>query len=198
MADFLVALAAFDARRGWEALGHANLFAFLHVELKLPNPSAHWRMSAAWALQRFPDLISPLRDGRLCCTATAELAKVLTDENVETVLPRFFGLSAREAQELVAELQPRLAAATRTVVTGTPQIRKAPLTFSSSLETAAPTALPAPPPALHPGVAPPSQLRTSEVAFGGGGRPHAPRDETEPLTADLRRLHITVSRQLLK
>ena len=34
MADFLVALADFDRRRGWEALRHANLLAFLHLELR--------------------------------------------------------------------------------------------------------------------------------------------------------------------
>jgi hypothetical protein len=117
MAAFLVELADFDARRGWEPLGHASLFAFLHFELGLPNPSAFWRMSAARLLQRFPDLVQPLRDGRLCCTVTAELAKVLTEENRDAVLPRFFGLSSREAQELVADLQPRQAPATRTVVT---------------------------------------------------------------------------------
>jgi 5-methylcytosine-specific restriction endonuclease McrA len=197
MADFLIALADFDRRRGWEALGHASLFAFLHVELKLPNPSAYWRMSAARVLQRFPELIAPLRDGRLCCSATAELAKVLTDENMEAVLPRFFGLSAREAQEVVAELQPREAPATRTVVTGAPQITLAPLSFSSPILAAAPSAAAMPSLPLHPDVAPPSQLRTSEVAFGGGERTHTPRDETEPLTADLRRLHVTVTRRLL-
>ena len=117
MADFLIALADFDRRRGWAPLGYSSLFAFLHFDLKLPNPSAYWRKSAAEALHRFPDLIEPLRDGRLCCSSTAELAKVLTEENKATVLPRFFGLSSREAQEVVAELQPRQAPATRTVVT---------------------------------------------------------------------------------
>ena len=34
-ADFLLALADFDRRRGWEPLGHASLFAFLHRELGL-------------------------------------------------------------------------------------------------------------------------------------------------------------------
>jgi hypothetical protein len=200
MADFLIALSDFDRRRGWEALGHSSLFAFLHVELKLPNPSAYWRMSASRVLQRFPDLIAPLRDGRLCCSATAELAKVLTDENMEAVLPRFFGLSAREAQEVVAELQPREAPATRVVVTKV-ELPSAP----SRLVQTAPQSTQiqpflslAPAQQAHPDVVPPSQLRTSEVAFGGGERTHTPRDESEPLTADLRRLHITVSRQLLK
>jgi hypothetical protein len=40
MADFLIALAEFDRWRGWEALGYSSLFAFLHVDLKLPNRSA--------------------------------------------------------------------------------------------------------------------------------------------------------------
>jgi hypothetical protein len=198
MADFLVALAEFDRLRGWEPLGHASLFAFLHVELRLPNPSAYWRMSAARVLQRFPDLIAPLRDGRLCCSATAELAKVLTDENREALLPRFFGLSAREAQELVVELQPRQAPATRTVVTGAPQVVPVPPAAMHHPLTMVPQATGEPSPVLPPDVVPPSQLRTSEVAFGGDARSAANRDDVEPLTADLRRLHVTVSRQLLK
>ncbi len=194
MAEFLIALAGFDRSRGWETLGHASLFAFLHVELKLPNPSAFWRMSAARLLQRFPDLVEPLRDGRLCCTATAELAKVLTDENRTEILPRFFGRSAREAQEIVAELQPRQAPATRMMVTGA-----APAAAIPSPKCIEVPSLPAGPSeiGLHPDVVPPSQLRTSEVDFGGGAPSVRPRDDIEPLTADLRRLHMTVSRQFL-
>src|SRR5512140_2158741 len=104
MADFLLALADFDRRRGWELLGHASLFAFLRVELGLSTAATFWRMSAARLLQRFPEIVEPIRDGRLCLTTTAELAKVLTAENRAVVLPRFFGSSAREAKELVAEL----------------------------------------------------------------------------------------------
>ena len=117
MADFLVALADFDRRRGWEALGHANLFSFLHVELRLSNSAAYYRQGAARLLQRFPQLIQPLGDGRLCLSTTGELAKVMTEENQAEVAPRFFGLSAREAQEVVAELQSRQVPATRVVVT---------------------------------------------------------------------------------
>jgi hypothetical protein len=204
MAEFLVALADFDNRRGWEVLGHASLFAFLHVELKLPNPSAFWRMSAARLLQRFPDLAAPLRDGRLCCSATAELAKVLTEENRYEVLPRFFGRSAREAQEVVAELQPRQAPATRTVVTVPERVAAAPaLSLGSAaarlvFSTAPLTLAPASGAGQHPNVVPPTQLRTSEVDYGGGARCAATRDDVEPITADLRRLHVTVSRQFLK
>ena len=99
MADFLVALADFDRRRGWEALGHANLFAFIRSELGLSPAPTYWRQEAARLLQRFPDLVAPLRRGELCLTTMAELAKVLTAENREAVLPRFLGISSREAKE---------------------------------------------------------------------------------------------------
>jgi hypothetical protein len=47
-------------------------------------------------------LVEPLGEGRLCLSTTSELAKVLTAENGSEMAPRFFGVSAREAQVLVA------------------------------------------------------------------------------------------------
>ncbi len=193
MADFLVALADFDRRRGWEPLGHASLFAFLHVELRLSNSASFWRMSAARLLQRFPDLIEPLGDGRLCLSTTAELAKVLTEENRAEVASRFFGLSAREAREVVAELLPRDVPPLRAVVTSVdrgatrpgPTLALAPphsatLSESSRADTDS------------------GSLLTSEVTPTHPARDAARRDDVEPLTAELRRLHITVDRQFLK
>ena len=66
MADFLVALADFDQRRGWEPLGHATFFAFLHFEMGLSNGAAFYRMSAARLIQRIPELTEPLANGRQC------------------------------------------------------------------------------------------------------------------------------------
>ena len=125
LADFLIALAEFDARRGWEALGHASLFAFLNVELGLTPAPTYWRVEAARLLQRFPDLAAPVRQGRLCLTTLGELAKVLTVENCSALLPRFLGISSREAKEIVAELQPRPAPPMRTVVTPLAPVRHA-------------------------------------------------------------------------
>ncbi len=73
MADFLIALSDFDRRRGWEVLGYANLFAFLTSELGLTPAPTYWRLEAARLLQRFPELIEPLRQGRLCLTTLGEL-----------------------------------------------------------------------------------------------------------------------------
>jgi hypothetical protein len=203
MADFLIALADFDRRRGWEPLGHANLFAFLHVELRLSKSAAFYRTSAAELLQRFPEVIEPLREGHLCLSTVAELAKVLTAENRAVVTPRFFGLSVREAQELVAEFQPRQVPSTRMVVTrvldrSVPApaiIAQPPLTFA--IETA-----PEPDPAftagMHPTEVPPSRVLTSDFANGGGGRLAARRDEFVPLTADLRRVHFNICKRVVK
>jgi len=200
MAEFLLALCDFDRRRGWEPLGHANLFAFLHVELRLSRSAAFYRKSAAELLQRFPEVIEPLREGRLCLSTIAELAKVLTEDNGDVVLPRFFGLSSREAQELVAELQPRPVPSTRMVVTG-PQSRPVPSTTSAALLLL--SLAPAPPADADPNVVPLSRVLTSELANGGGAesgfdRPAIKRDEIVPLTADIRRVHFNVGKRVVQ
>ncbi len=186
-AEFLLALSDFDRRRGWELLGHASLFAFLKVELRLSKSAAFWRLSAARLLQRFPAVIEPLRDGLSCMTTTAELAKVLTTENQASMLPRFFGLSVREAQEVTAELMPRAEPPLRTVVTALP----APLPLVTS------PAVPTPQSATAGQIV--ASVSTPEpLPLGGAREVAAPRDDVEPLTADLRRLHVTVSREFLK
>jgi hypothetical protein len=66
MAEFLVALADFDDRKVWMRLGHASLFAFLHRDLGLSKGASHFRKVAAQLIQRYPEVVEPLRDGRLC------------------------------------------------------------------------------------------------------------------------------------
>ena len=200
MAEFLVALADFDRRRGWESLGHATFFAFLHFEMGLSNSAAFYRMSAARLIQRIPELMEPLANGRLCLSTTAELAKVVTEENWTEVAPRFFGLSAREAREIVAELQPRESPPLREVVTslapprtslGLPQSAALPLMASQrGASTGAPSG--------NLTNTDPESLLTSEVESTHPARDLPPRDEVEPLTAELRRLHVTVSKQFLR
>jgi hypothetical protein len=189
MADFLVALADFDQHRGWEALGFPSLFAFLHAGLRLSSGATYWRLSAARLLQRLPQVLEPLRDGRLCLSTTAELAKVLTEENLELVLPRYFGLSAREASKVTAELVPREDFPTRTVVTGP---APAPRAVSLAVVPTAPTERSA-------AVSSTSEsVLTSETRSILPIRDAAPRVDLEPYTAELSRLHVTVSRSLMK
>lgn len=171
MADFLMALADFDRRRLWEPLGYTSLWHYLHRELGLSRTAAFYRKEAAQLLQRFPTIEPPLRDGRLCLSSVAELAKVVTVENALEVVPRFFRLSAREAREVVAELAPRVDPPTREVVTQVPS-RAAVLTSEPALPLA-----PSP--------------ETSDAS-------PTPTPTVAPLTADLRRLHVTVSRRFLQ
>jgi hypothetical protein len=219
MAEFLVALADFDRHRLWAELGHMSLFYFLHRELRLSAGAAFYRRAAAELIQRFPEVVEPLRDGRLCLTSVAELAKVLTPENRSEVLPRFFHASKQEAKMVAAEISPRQGAPHRMVVTAV-----APVVYARHAETAlvrqgagcsaALTTGPSQELALRqnpfrldeapaaqaiaaapvPGVAPP--LLPAAPALPA--LPAPPRTAIEPLTADLRRLHVTVSKRFMK
>ena len=192
MADFLVALAAFDETSDWIELGYTSLFYFLVRELGLPKGPAHYRMTAAGLIRRYPELVEPLRDGRLHLTSVTQLARVITPESCAEVLPRFFHVSKREAREVVAELVPAAAPPLRTVVTSV--ARSAPPGAPSA---AALVVLPEEPPAPPagqsgpvgdvPGVAPAQVVPRQQQ-----------RAQVDPLTEEKSRLHVTVSRRFLE
>jgi len=169
---FLEALAEFDRRKLFRDLGHANLFAYLHEGLKLSRAAAHHRRAAAWLVQRFPEVMQPIREGKLCFTTAAVLASVATEENLAAVLPRFFGLSKQEALELAAELKPRTLVPARTVVT--------------RVERAVPE--------VRPGELgmPPREVERPVL-----DRPPVERTLVEPMTATSSRMHVSVSREFL-
>ena len=108
LAAFLVALAGFDRERLWLQLGHATLISYLHRELRLPHAAAHYRKVAAGLIQDFPEVVEPLRQGKLCLPGAADLARVITPENRAEVLPRFFHRSRPRPGGL--EVRTRLAA----------------------------------------------------------------------------------------
>ncbi|MFL5271495.1 MAG: HNH endonuclease, partial [Anaeromyxobacteraceae bacterium] len=200
LADFLVALADFDRERRWLELGHASLFYFLHRELGLSKAAAFYRKTAAELLQRYPEVVEPLRSGKLCLTSVVELAKVITPENRGEVVARFFHASKQEARAISAELCPAEAAPHRDVVTA---LGPLPTSAPARAPTAAPRLeLPLAPVARGEPVHPGELQRDSPTRAPAS--PPAPtvaavkRDEAEPLTADLRRLHVTVSRRFLE
>ncbi|HEX7622621.1 MAG TPA: HNH endonuclease signature motif containing protein, partial [Anaeromyxobacteraceae bacterium] len=183
LADFLVALAAFDRQRGWAALGYATLFQYLERELKLTSSAAARRMTAAGLVLRFPAVVEPLRDGRICMSVVYELAKAVTPENVREVLPRFYGLSKREAEALVAELKPVAQPPRREVVTSVARAVQPALGATASVPER---------------TSPAESERVPPAAAGDlFSAPARPRDEVEPLDADLRRYHLTVSKAFL-
>ena len=205
LADFLVELSEFDSRHLWRELGYANLFDYLHRELGLSRGASHYRRVAAELVRRYPEVLEPLRDGRLCFSSVLEVAKVITPENRAEVLPRFFHRSKAEAKAVAVEIKPVEAPPRRDVVTA---IRSTPMSVSTPDEKA-----PGPLPLdgkqiVHPmntTLPPPSS--GSSVGSGNAvpGTPshealprRADRPELEPLTADLARLHVTVSKAFLQ
>jgi hypothetical protein len=169
--------------------------------------AAHYRKTAAELIQRIPEVVEPLRDGRICITSIIELAKVVTPDNRHEVLPRFFNCSRQEAKAVSAELCPVEAAPHRTVVTA--------MTFATPARVEAGAVLAETVQLVElPPVERPSQwLERSEIAAsrvqlaGVAGQPAVPRTVAapspprtaiEPLTADLRRLHVTVSKRFIQ
>jgi 5-methylcytosine-specific restriction endonuclease McrA len=175
MTDFLLALADFDGQRLWIQLGHACLFDFLHRELGLSRGAAHYRKVAAHLVQRYPEMVEPLREGKLCMTVVLEVARVITPENSAVVLPQFFHRSKQEAKAIAVEICPAAVIPRREVVTEVvPEVPR--------------------PPRVQP-----VELAASDTVHRAAvsvTRPAAPM-QLEPLTSELRRLHMTVSKQFL-
>jgi 5-methylcytosine-specific restriction endonuclease McrA len=184
LAEFLVALASFDRERRWVDLGYRSLFYFLVHELGLSKGAAHYRKIAAELVERYPDVLDALREGKLCLTSIVELSKVSANGNIAEVLPRYFHLSKREAKEVTAEFLP-VEPPLRTVVTSV-----------RAEEIAVEGASSIPGPLVHPANL---ARANSSVPGGAPAAPHRRGEPTkvEPLTAILSRMHVTVSRGLL-
>jgi hypothetical protein len=199
MSDFLLALADFDRQKLWRELGHASLFSFLRRELGLSAGAAQYRKTAAELIQRFSEVEAALREGRLCLSTVIEVAKVLTAENQHEVLPRFFGLSRREAEMVAASIRPAEVIPRREVVTtirpAAPVVADPPRARAAAPET--PPSLELRPPEAF-ALAPVRPAEPPEAAHPESLLPVGPpRDTAGPLDGSVSRLHVTVSRRLL-
>jgi hypothetical protein len=81
---------------------------------------------AAQLVQRFPEVVEPLRSGKLCITVVLELAKVISPENRADVLPKFFGLSKQEAKAVAVEIRPAEVVPRKEMVTALPLVSRTP------------------------------------------------------------------------
>ncbi|ABC83806.1 HNH endonuclease [Anaeromyxobacter dehalogenans] len=197
MAEFLVALAEFDKRGLWRERGHTSLFSFLRRELGLSAGAAQYRKTAAELVQRYPAVEGALRDGKLCLSSVCELAKVVTTENCAEILPRFYGLSSRDAAEVAASIRPVENPPRREVVV---PVRAASVPSAVTAPAAEPILFRAP--ELNvPGrveVAAPEELARSEPVELRAGSPAARPSSVDWLDGDQARMHLTVSKAFLK
>jgi 5-methylcytosine-specific restriction endonuclease McrA len=221
LADFLLAFSNFHEQKRWRELGYGSAFPYLRGEFKLSAGAAYNRLAAAELIHRIPEVEAAVRSGQLCFSTVNEVAKVLTSENKDEVLPRFFGLSRREAEQLKVALRPAEVIPVRDVVTairppltvraaGSAVMPRMATVGSSTAgagvlqvhldEPVAPArvATPAPDPcALEVHLdEPAAPVRVAAPAVQLA--PEPPRDEVEPLDAKLSRLHITVDSELLQ
>jgi hypothetical protein len=195
LADFLVALADFDRRGLWESLGYRSLFPFLLRELGLSKGAAYYRMTAAQLVQRYPAALDALREGKVCLTSIVELSKVISPENQAEVLPRYFHLSKREAKEVTAEILP-VDPPLRTVVTTVRTDVEPAFALAASPAPIVEAAVCITDSAVHP-----ANLAHANSCVPVGSpapsRARAQATTVEPFTAELSRMHVTVSRRLL-
>ncbi|ACL67502.1 HNH nuclease [Anaeromyxobacter dehalogenans 2CP-1] len=197
MAEFLVALAEFDRRGLWQQRGHTSLFSFLRRELGLSAGAAQYRKTAAELIQRYPAIEGALRDGKLCLSSVCELAKVVTAENCAEVLPRFYGLSSRDAAEVAASIRPVENPPRREVVV---PIRAAAVPAAVTAPGAAPVLFRAPEPNAPNRVeiaAPVEPARSEPVDLRAAPRAAKP-GSVDWLDGDSARMHLTVSKAFLK
>jgi hypothetical protein len=195
LAQFISELADFDAQRCWESLGYPSLFEFLTRELRLSRGNAFYRTKAVGLVQRFPEVLGALHEGKLCLSCVPEVARVLTEANRAEVLPRFFHVSREDAKLLSVELAPREVVPAREVV-------RAVRSMVSTASTA-----PGPALALMPQTVPVQLLNSADsnaldrtgqlVPTTTPSAPTTPSETSEPLTGQLSRLHLTVSRELV-
>jgi hypothetical protein len=199
MSDFILALAQFDEKRLWRDLEYPSLFSFLRSGLGLSAGAAQYRKTAAELVRRYREVEDALRQGKLCLSSVIELAKVLTPENLDEVLPRFFRLSRREAAEVVVSIRPvenpplrEVVTAVQPVTTRAMQLDQPPAVSmtkdEASLLRPAEVERPADEPRLAETV-----VQAAAPRPGPAERPSA----IEPLDAERARLHITVPRRLL-
>jgi len=107
LVPILEGIARIDERKLYLDLGYDSMWAFLKRELGQSEAMIHYRLASSRMLRRFPQVAEPLRDGRLCMTVLASLAKVLTEENVDELIAEAMGKPTTEVKRIVRRSDPK-------------------------------------------------------------------------------------------
>lgn len=106
-ADFVEALAEFDARKLYLGLGFPSIYSYCAARLHLTDGAAYRRIEAARASRRHPRIIEMLRDGRLSLASAALVGPKVTTDNAERLLAEVGFKSKREVEVILAKLNPQ-------------------------------------------------------------------------------------------
>jgi hypothetical protein len=85
-------------RETFVELGFGSIWDYLRRVHKQSDTMIHYRLRCAQAVNRFPQVIEPLRGGSLCMTTLAKLMEVLDESNCEALLAEALGKSKKDAE----------------------------------------------------------------------------------------------------
>jgi hypothetical protein len=106
-AALLALLAEIDSRESYVRLGFSSLFAYCTSVLRLSEPAAYSRITAARKARQFPEILSLIGGGELSLTTVGLLAPHLTEETGYSLFEAARFKSKREVERLVAALHPQ-------------------------------------------------------------------------------------------
>jgi hypothetical protein len=105
--ETILLIAEIEQRQTFVELGFSSTWDYLRRIHHQSDTMIHYRLGCARAVNRFPQVLEPLRDGRLCMTTLAELMRAMTEDNCDELLNRALGKSSREAKRIVAAEKPK-------------------------------------------------------------------------------------------
>ena len=97
-------LAEIDRRRLYAKEGYASLFGYVTEKYHYCGGSAYRRIQAARLCQRFPEILSLIKDGRLNLTTLCLIAPHLHERNKESIIQKVIGKSKKEVEYLISSL----------------------------------------------------------------------------------------------
>jgi hypothetical protein len=94
-------------RETFVELGYSSIWDYLRRVHTQTDTMIHYRTKCAEAVSRFPQVVEPLRTGRLCMTTLAKLMEIMNESNCEALLAEALGKSKRDVERMIAKEKPR-------------------------------------------------------------------------------------------
>jgi hypothetical protein len=94
-------------RETFVELGYSSIWDYLRRVHKQSDTMIHYRTRCAEAIRRFPQVVEPLRSGRLCMTTLAKLTEIMNESSCDALLAEALGKSKRDVERMIAREQPR-------------------------------------------------------------------------------------------
>lgn len=102
----LAQLAEIQRRKAYVDAGYSTMFAYCLGDLGYSEGNTCRRLRAVEAVDKYPELLSLIKDGNITICALSVIAKHLTAENRGSLLKRIEGKSVRDVERVVAALAP--------------------------------------------------------------------------------------------